>query len=64
MAVGHIEAIAGSGVPPAPNLMFGPPFSPSDARGEAHARTSSVRFAPLDLSPEHALTVGQTLLTV
>jgi hypothetical protein len=36
--VGHVDcaACAGSGVPPAPNFMFGPPFSPSDARIVAH----------------------------
>lgn len=31
--VSQFAAIAGSGVPPAPKLWFGPPFSPSDARG-------------------------------
>lgn len=29
-------AWVGSGVPPAPNDMFGPPFSPSDALGVDH----------------------------
>ncbi len=33
----HCAAIAGSGVPPAPNDWFGPPFSPSDARGVLHS---------------------------
>ena len=33
-------AIAGSGVPPAPNCMFGPPFSLSDARIVAHKPVS------------------------
>lgn len=30
-----MAAIAGSGVPPAPKLWFGPPFSPSEALGVA-----------------------------
>lgn len=35
--VGHVvAACAGRGRPPAPNFMFGPPFSPSLARGVAH----------------------------
>lgn len=33
VAVGHCAACVGSGIPPAPNCMFGPPFSPSVARG-------------------------------
>lgn len=37
VGVGHVEAAcAGRGCPPAPNFMFGPPFSPSLARGVAH----------------------------
>ena len=34
--VAQFAAIAGSGVPPAPNAWFGPPFSPSHARGVGH----------------------------
>jgi len=34
--VGQFAAIAGSGVPPAPKLWFGPPFAPSEARGVIH----------------------------
>lgn len=44
--VGHCAACAGRGVPPAPKLWFGPPFSASDARGVPHitARASSSAF--------------------
>lgn len=33
---GKAAACVGSGVPPAPNAMFGPPFSPSVERGVPH----------------------------
>lgn len=47
--VGQFAAWLGSGVPPAPKLWFGPPFSPSEPRGVFHvvACPSSVgRSAP------------------
>ena len=42
--VGQFAAIAGSGVPPAPKLWFGPPFSPSEARGVPHIRDCTCRL--------------------
>ncbi|WP_347271604.1 hypothetical protein [Rhizorhabdus histidinilytica] len=33
VGVAHAVVCAGSGIPPAPKLWFGPPFSPSLARG-------------------------------
>lgn len=32
VVVAHVTACVGRGTPPAPNFMFGPPFSPSEAR--------------------------------
>lgn len=39
--VAHWNACAGSGVPPAPNAMFGPPFSPSEPRGVPQSPAAS-----------------------
>lgn len=48
--VAHCAAIAGSGVPPAPNAWFGPPFSPSVARGVAHCTLATFSGCVLRLN--------------
>ena len=60
VGVGHdsiCAAIAGRGVPPAPKAMFGPPFSPSDARGVALGDASRTAIGRCEFPPPSVFVV-------
>lgn len=50
-------AIAGRGVPPAPKAMFGPPFSPSEARGVALGDASRTAIGRCEFPPPSVFVV-------